>query len=102
MRLSHILKPRQIEDLKRSICFESFSSAKKFSKELLSDSYEISSILIEVKMSQGVAQGQGDRPNFRVIGDDIVYVNFNYNANHERDRNLLSRLLKEYDSYIIH
>jgi hypothetical protein len=98
MRLGNITEVRQINDCKRSIFFNSFSSAKKFSKELLADGYEVTNIEIQVSLSQG----GGKQPNMKVIGGNVVYVNFLYNAYEEHDKKLLLKLLKKYNKYIIH
>lgn len=97
MRFAHIAELRQDTEYKRTICFNSFSSAKLFSKKLLEDGYEIQKVQIEVRLSQA----GGNQPNMKVIGDDIVHVSFSYNAYEKHDKELLLRLLGEFEDNII-
>lgn len=97
MKFSNIAELRHAEVYERKICFNSFSSAKHFSKKLLSDGYEIQKVEIEVRLSQA----GGNQPNMKVIGDDIAYVNFTYNAYEKHDKELLLRLLNEFEDNII-
>lgn len=97
MKFSNIVELRHTEEYRRKVCFNSFSKAKLFSKKLLSDGYEIQKVQIEVHLSQA----GGNQPNVKVIGDDIIYVNFIYNAYEKHDKELLLRLLVEFEDNII-
>lgn len=88
---------QQKEVCERHIGFDSYDMAVKFTKELLSDSYEIQRVVINTEFNQL----DGKQPHMNFVGGETIYVDFLYNAYEKHDRALLRRLLDKYSDHII-